>query len=475
MKNTIFVSIFLLLGSLLNAVYSQSYNINVHIKNLGDSTVYLGYYFGDKQYAKDTLLLDHNGKGTFKGTEPLKGGIYFILVPGNMFFELVIDKDQDFSVSTIYDGDAGDLTKNLSSKGSKDMDMYLDYEQFMTKRSELAISLRDRIKNEKDEKETQRLKDSLNLLHDEVIKKWESIEKDYPKSLLAAVLLINKEIEVPDPPKDENGNIIDSAFQYKYYKKHYFDYVDFSDERLLRTQFYYPKIDRYFEKLIIPIPDTVIKESDMVLKKASANQEVYKYTLQMLFNKYNNSNIMGMDKVFVHFAENYYLNGKATWADTAWLKKVEERVDEIKPNLIGKKAPEIRLLSPDDELISLYGINADYTVLFFFDPNCGHCKKATPLMKDLADKYWEKGVEVLGIYTQGNKDEWTKFIKDQHLENWINGWDPYNQSNFRTYYDVRSTPSIYLLDKNKNIIGKRIDVETLEKMLEDEFNKKEKK
>ena len=96
-------------------------------------------------------------------------------------------------------------------------------------------------------------------------------------------------------------------------------------------------------------------------------------------------------------------------------------------------------------------------------------------MKALADKFWERGVEVMGIYTQTDKEEWGKFIESQGLENWINAWDPYNQSGFRLFYDIRSTPSIYLLDKGKKIIAKRIDVETLEKVLEDEYARKDKK
>ena len=79
---------------------AQHYEIAVSIENLGDSTVYLGYYYGDKQFAKDTITLDKNGKGTFTGNDTLPGGVYFVLVPGNMFFELVIDKDQKFSVSS---------------------------------------------------------------------------------------------------------------------------------------------------------------------------------------------------------------------------------------------------------------------------------------------------------------------------------------------------------------------------------------
>ena len=62
------------------------YNIKVHIDGLADSTVYLGYYFGDKQYVKDTLKLDKKANGTFTGTKPLDGGIYFVLVPGNTIF-----------------------------------------------------------------------------------------------------------------------------------------------------------------------------------------------------------------------------------------------------------------------------------------------------------------------------------------------------------------------------------------------------
>lgn len=471
-KQFLFIVLFATIG--VNCLFSQGYKIDIHIKNLEDSTIYLGYYYGDKQYAKDTLVLDKSGKGTFEGTDTLQGGLYFILVPQNMFFEVIIDKDAEFSLSTTFDENAQTLTKKLSSKGSKDMDVYINYQSFMNQKGEQALKLKERLKQTKDDEASKSIRDSLNMIHNDVKAKWDEIDKTYPESLLAAILRINKEIEIPEPPKDKNGVITDSSFQYRYYKKHYFDYVDFSDERLLRTQFYHPKVDRYFEKMIIPAPDSVIQESKMILDKASDNEEVFKYTLQMLFNKYNNSNIMGMDKVFVFYAENYYLDGKAPWADEEWLTKVKERVNEIKPNLIGNKAHEIKLLSPEGEPISMQMINAEYLILFFFEPSCGHCKKATPKMKEIVDKYWELGVEILGIYTQIDKEEWMKFIEEQNLDNWIHGWDPYNQSNYRHYYDIKATPAIYLLDKNKNIIGKRIDVETVDKILEDEFNKKEK-
>lgn len=461
-----------LLLSFMFQVKAQ-YAIEVQIKNMPDSTVYLGYYYGNKQYAQDTLLLDKKGQGVFKGKEKLTEGLYFILLPDNQIFELIIDKEQVFSVSTIYTDNAADLIKNMKTNGSKDMEVYVDYQKFMTQQNEKAIDLRKKMETSKTQAEKDKISEHLKKLNNEVHSKWRNIKTDYPNSLLASVLRCLTNIDVPEPPKDENGKI-DSNFQYNYYKQHYFDNVDFSDARLIRTQFYHSKLIRYFDKIIVPAPDTIIAESKKILDKAEANDDVFQYTLQTLFNKYNGSEIMGMDKVFVFFAENYYLKNRAKWTDTTWLKKVKKRVEELKPNLIGNKAPDIHILTPEDKPISLSMIEAEFTILFFFEPDCGHCRQSTPKLKKLSDKYWEKGVEVFGIYTQVDKKEWLDFIKEEKLENWKNAWDPYNQSNFRKKYDIKGTPTIYLVDKDKIIIAKNIDVENLEIILENEIKIKEK-
>lgn len=446
--------------------------INVHIDNLADSTIYLGYYYGDKQYVKDTIKLDHEANGVFTGEKSLDGGIYFVLVPGNTIFELMIDETQYFSVSTKFTGDAADLTKYLKTEGSAEQQLYIDYQQFMYNQNMLAMGLRKRLPKAKGKEKTA-ISDSLELLFTQVKARWNDIETNHHKSLLAAVLRINRDIEVPDFPRDSDGNVIDSAFQYKYYKKHYFDNVDFQDARLLRTQFYQPKLVRYFDKMILQAPDTIVKESRDIISRTEGCDEMFRFTLQTIFNKYNNSNIMGMDKVLVFFGDNYYLKeGKTPWVDSAWVEKLRERVEELRYNQVGNQAVELHLYSYDDQPVTISGVNAEYTVLFFFEPSCGHCKKATPKMKALADKYWSKGVEVLGIYTQTDKKEWGDFIEKQGLENWINAWDPHNQSGFRLFYDIRSTPSIYLLDRGKKIIAKRIDVETLESILDDEYARK---
>jgi len=58
-----------------------------------------------------------------------------------------------------------------------------------------------------------------------------------------------------------------------------------------------------------------------------------------------------------------------------------------------------------------------------------------------------------------------KAIQEYKIQEWTNVWDPTYNSNFRKLYDVTTTPIIYILDKNKKIIAKRLDVESSVKFL----------
>ena len=74
--------------------------------------MYLGNYYGDKQYLKDTTKVDKNGIATFSGKEKLPGGIYLIVTQAKKYFELIIDKEQFFSVET----DTTDFIKYMKIK-----------------------------------------------------------------------------------------------------------------------------------------------------------------------------------------------------------------------------------------------------------------------------------------------------------------------------------------------------------------------
>jgi hypothetical protein len=79
------------------------------------------------------------------------------------------------------------------------------------------------------------------------------------------------------------------------------------------------------------------------------------------------------------------------------------------------------------------------------------------------------GIKVFAVCTQNDKKEWEDFIADNDLFDFINCYDPHYQNNFRVYYDIYSTPTVYLLDKDKKIIAKRLDLENLKSFLDREF------
>src|SRR5207245_2478147 len=71
----------------------------------------------------------------------------------------------------------------------------------------------------------------------------------------------------------------DSLQNYYYYKAHYWDGITFMDERVIRTPFFLPKLEKYYREIVPPEPDSIIKESDYQLLLARTSPEMYKFLL----------------------------------------------------------------------------------------------------------------------------------------------------------------------------------------------------
>ena len=450
---------------------ADGYKISFTIPQIKDTIAYFGYYFADKKFAHDTVHFNSKGMGTISGKESLDGGIYMLIFPSmkNKYFEILIDKDQTFSLTT----DTTDFLKNMKVKGSDELTQFYDYQHKMIAFHERADKLNKEYRaNKKDTAKASGIRKELVGINGEVQDYWKKIATEYPSSLLGKLTKAMMEVKVPkDLKAPEYIANKDSALQvirYVWAKDHFFDNIDLADPRLLRTPIYYQKLNYFITKVVIQRPDSVIKEANKLIKLAEGNKETYRYMVAYMLGYYERSHIMGMDKVFVNIAENYYLNGKADWADSTFLAKIRERVVKIEPNLIGNKAPDLIRMTKQDSsgFTSLYQTDANYIILVFWDPDCGHCKKAIPVIKDIYNTYKKNGVKVFAVNTQVERKDWDKFILDKDIYNFINVYDPYNFSNFRNFYDIYSTPVIYLLDKGKKIIAKRIDAEQLGELLE---------
>jgi thiol-disulfide isomerase/thioredoxin len=260
-------------------------------------------------------------------------------------------------------------------------------------------------------------------------------------------------------PKKANGRP-DSTYLFNYYKGHYFDNLDFADDRLLRSPFIHSRIERYFKDLVYQTTDSVNHDADKILKLAKKNQDVYRWALWWVTNKYENNEIVGLDGVFIHLAENYYLKD-ADWLDSTQRAKFKERVDILKPLQTGLVFPTLIVADSLGREYNPMQSKTKYTIVHFYDPDCGHCKESAPKLMEFHNKNKDK-VTIYNVSVAYDTKKMNNFVFGYKTQPLLNLWDSKNRYYFRKSFDVYSTPTNYILDNNKKIIARRIPVDKLE-------------
>jgi hypothetical protein len=305
----------------------------------------------------------------------------------------------------------------------------------------------------------------------------DNIIKTQPKSMLAALFNAMKE---PVLPKTAAITHQDSLNNYYYYKSHYWDGISFMDDRVIRTPFFPKKLERYYREVMSQSADSIIKDLDYKLLLARVAPEMYKYMLNWLTDEYISPKYMGQDAIFVHLFEKYHSKGLTSWLNEKQMETISRRAYMLMWNLIGEKGANLNMVDSSGAPANLYALQADYTVLCFWDPHCGHCKEQIPRVDSIFQANWKKhGVKIYAVLTQDEKEDlkpdWVNYIKEHRLSDWTNVYQTREMeaaekkaqvAGFRQLYDVTMTPTLYLLDKEKHIIGKKLTWEQLNDFLE---------
>ena len=122
-----YLLISILLSSFMVSGYTQGHHIEISLINNTDSQIYLAYHYGDKQFVKDTLPVSREGKVIVAGDVPLEGGVYLVVLPSMRYFEILIDKDQHFSVEV----DINDFLGSMKYAGSAENEAFLSYQKYL--------------------------------------------------------------------------------------------------------------------------------------------------------------------------------------------------------------------------------------------------------------------------------------------------------------------------------------------------------
>jgi len=451
-----------------SVAFSQGYKIQLNIESGLNEQVFLAHYYLGNIYVDDTLQLDASGRGTFAGDTLLPQGLYKIYKDKDNHFDFLLGADQDFTITN-----KSFIGTEMHARGAVETEQLVKYATFLNNLKKEGAEINNKLKTATgDEKEN--LQKELSKLTPKLQEYWKKINEKYPETFLAKFLMSNY-VPVLDestlPFEIQQNDSLLLLTKYYYQQKHFWDYLDYTDERFLYTPLLKTKLETWFTKVLYQQYDSVKQPVFEFIENVKPNKRMFQFATSWFLNSSINSNILGMDALFVDLAKTYYLSGEAFWATDKSMKKIRENILFMENCLIGKTAPDLTLESVDGEYFNLHKINKKLTAVIIYEPNCSHCKVFVPeFYNNVYQKYKNKGLEVFAIYSMDKKEEWIEFLERHKMWDWINVWDKEHISQFKILYDARKTPRIYVLDENKKILTKDLTVEQLEDFIRRNLN-----
>lgn len=470
------------------SIYGQS--LKFKVTGQKDTTVHLVKYFGKGVFYADTAQMK-NGMVEFDGSKQ-KHGVLALFLPGQHMLDFVYN-GEEVSIETALP----DLMGNVKVKKSEENKVFYPYVKFISEKRSAANEWDVQRKNhDEDSEKYKELTVQIESATKAVEDYQNSIVTTHWDKLIGRIVKMSMDVKIPDAPVDANGKIIDSNFRFLYYRSHYFDNIDLKDDRLVRTPIFHNKFSNYFDKnMMLQHWDTVLYYAFDFCDRLDQKSDMFQYCVSWITSTYEKSKIMGMDKVFVLMGDRYYCSknkeGKspAHWMPEDKLNDLCEKVTTQKSLVMGVKPPNISLRDTTDVTWKdFYSLDAEYTILYFWDPECGHCKKITPKLQTLYEKkFRERNVEIFAIGKAVGDDfeKWKKFIRENNMEftnvaltktlyegamadarQFVPKYTTLESLNYQQTYDIFSTPKVFVLDKDKKIIAKSLTISQLEDLID---------
>jgi peroxiredoxin len=426
----------------------------------------LGFYFGDKTYIVDSSRLDSvRGVYRFVG-QNMRPGVYFIASGKSKIFDFIVEKP----------GTPLSFTMNAAKPGLPDPGNSLEnqaFNEFQQYRRNNDASMR-RINYSRDLLAKASHNDPAAMAEIEhkgklTIDSLEDFVTGFiarnPNLLFAKMLRSAQSPRAPEDLPQTAGGKINPAYQ-QWMAAHYWDRYDFKDERLLYSEFFVTNLKVYIGRFSAQHPDSVAANIDRLLVKMPKDSQFYRFTVVYLTQQFESAaDMTGLDRLFVHMVDTYQQVASTPWLDKPTLLRLEEKANYHRKNLTGLPAAELKLPDEKGNLVSLYDVDAPLTLLIFYSALCPHCMETMPLLSELYFQYEPKGLKAIAVNTDDQYEHWKSFLPEQHWT-WINLADPTGKNAFQQDYGAWNLPVIYVLDKKKNILYKRIKPEKLNQVLQ---------
>lgn len=448
-----------------------NYQITFQLPGIPDSILYIANYYGNHTYLRDSLrpLKKNPYTFVFQGSDTLKRGVYILASQANAkYMEFIVDSSFFFTVQSEHlEPPVYNIANNVKFINSPENDLFYQFTGKMVGWQIEGRNLSKKFKEEQaktspNQEYIDELKKQMRITHDSMQEYTLRFIEENPNNLFAKAQKLTQEVEVPDEKPQQYQ---DSNWQYQYYAEHYWDNCDFNDNAMIYTPVFAPRLAQYYENVIHPSVDSIIKYTDILIEKSKNSYDIYKYIIWYTSNRFEQSKYLGHDAIFVHLIRTYYEKGLCPWIDETVLERMIDRANTLEPILLGKTAPWLIMPDVDGKFHTNYDFTTDYTIMYFWDTDCGHCKVTTPKLLELYNRAKDSlNFDVYAVCLTSDSVEWKNYLAEKKLP-WINVGNNKANIDFRDAYDINSSPKIFILDRNKKIILKNIGIEEVEDFL----------
>lgn len=233
---------------------------------------------------------------------------------------------------------------------------------------------------------------------------------------------------------------------------HFWDGIESFDGPTDENPVLAAQLDFYFDKIVAPLPDSITVEIDRLIERTNYNTDLRDFILWHLLEKYSHPEYMSQDQVFVYLYDQYFSQLKIRDLNEANLTLIRDKAERLRRLALFNIAPNF----PLNDSLDLQSVASDYTVLFFYDHDCEVCQQE---MRDL-DSVGMIHPEIMVLALDMNPECSGGFeIRPQRkgdLKSPIQHRQITNPSELIGLYDIETTPLIYVLDRDKRIIAKKI-------------------
>ena len=454
-----------IIASIANA-WAQ-YDIQVELRGLScDENLILAYRTGEKQYVQDSSICK-NGIFHFAGNNNLPTGNYVVILPDQRFFDIIVSENED-QTKYVFRTDTNLYADDIQVEGSMENKVFLGLRAFSALQNAAKDYLVSGMSADTDEVKKQEVKKKIEVLANNIGQERDRLIAQYPELFVSKLLKASVEVTIPDAPE---GMEREEARKYKYdwIRKHYFDNIDLTEKGLIRTEEYEMAIKRYFDKYAPRDVDTAIAMVDAFLEKVKTEGSIeqYRFSTHLMIRHFEKVKRMCYDRVVWHMTQNYFCAGKADWVSEAYRQKLCDYSADREHTLCGRRAPDINM--PDTSFtnrVQLHGIDKAATILVFWDIDCMHCKMEFPHLSKIYDTLTvnREELEIYAVYIKKDYEAWKNFVA-KNKYNFINVANVLEDDNYNEKYKIHATPQIFVLDRDKNIVYKDINVSDIPKVL----------